>query len=90
MSTQTSTLRELDTRVNDGIEVRLLWAEGEDQLSVAVADSRSGESFSIQVPEGASAIDVFHHPYAYAAWRGAKTTAGLPQTDSDESLPLAA
>jgi hypothetical protein len=33
---------------------------------VAVADSRSGESFEVQAP-AEKALDVFQHPFAYAA-----------------------
>lgn len=88
MTTHPTTLRELDTRVNNGIHVRLLWSEAEGQLSVAVVDTRTGEAFSIEVPDGASARDVFHHPYAYSAWHGVKTTASAPTEDS--KCPLAA
>ena len=44
-------LRELHHRVTDGIDVRLLWDERDDER----------------------ALDVFHHPYAYARWRGIDT-----------------
>ena len=64
-SNQTS-WRELDSRVNDGIEVRLLWSSADGNLSVAVNDSRTGQSFSVDVPDAKSSLDVFHHPYAYA------------------------
>jgi hypothetical protein len=59
------TLRELDHRVNDGIDVWLLWRSTDDRLLVAVADARQGEGFMIDVEDGESALDVFHHPYAY-------------------------
>ena len=36
---------------------------------VAVNDSKTGDSFSLEVHEGERALDVFHHPYAYAASR---------------------
>lgn len=65
-SNQTS-LRELDSRVNDGIEVRLLWSSTDGRLSVAVNDTRTGQTFSVDVPDDARSLDVFHHPYAYAA-----------------------
>ena len=61
------TARELDTRDNDGLVVRLLWHEQEDSITVAVTDTRGGESFNIPVREGQRPLDVFHHPYAYAA-----------------------
>ena len=69
MSATTTTLtRELDRRESDGIEVRLLWRPHDDVALVAVADARTGEAFSIEVREGERALDVFHHPFAYAAW----------------------
>ena len=62
---QTST-RELDYRVNDGIEVRLLWSSDDGHLSVSVNDTRTGQEFSVDVPDQTRPYDVFHHPYAYA------------------------
>lgn len=63
------TMRELDSRSADGLQVRLLWSETDDRVMVAVADSKSGDDFSIDVRDGDNALDVFQHPYAYAAWR---------------------
>jgi hypothetical protein len=68
--TETTTLtRELDQRVSDGIEVRMLWRERDDAVFVTVSDARSGDSFSLDVRPGERAMDVFHHPYVYAAAR---------------------
>jgi hypothetical protein len=61
-----STLTELDHRSADGIEVSLLWSRPTNRLLVAVEDSRSGESFELPVP-AEKALDVFQHPFAYAA-----------------------
>jgi hypothetical protein len=61
----TAELRELDHRVSDGIDVRLLWRPHDDRVLVAVADSKTGESFTIEVGAGQRALDVFHHPFAY-------------------------
>lgn len=68
-------LRELDHRTTDGIDVRLFWHEGDDRVLVAVTDAKTGERFTVDVPEGERALDVFHHPYAHAAWRGIDTDA---------------
>ena len=57
-------IRELDHRHSDGIDVRLLWNSWTDQVSVAVEDRRSGETFVLEVPS-AEARDAFAHPYAY-------------------------
>jgi YD repeat-containing protein len=65
-----ATVRELAYRHADGIEVRLLWNSADNALSVAVADSRTGDSFRLAVDERERALDVFEHPYAYAANRG--------------------
>jgi len=58
--------RELDSRFRDGIDVRLLWDSEDGRVMVAVTDTRTGEVFEIDVPDHARALDVFHHPYAYA------------------------
>ena len=57
--------RELDSRSVDGIEVTLLWSNRTNALSVAVNDLRTGEAFTLPA-DPANALDVFHHPYAYA------------------------
>jgi hypothetical protein len=63
-------IRELDRRSNGEAHVSLLWREGDDRLFVAVVDGRQGEVFRLEVREGERPLDVFHHPYAYAAWHG--------------------
>jgi hypothetical protein len=76
-------LRELDRRSNHGIEVALLWRKLDDRLIVTLSDARTGSAFEILVRDGERPLDVFHHPYAYAAQRRIDTTAG-------ETLPWAA
>ena len=61
-----TTLTELHHRSADGIEVSLLWSRVTNALTVAVEDSRSGVSFEVPAPAD-KALDVFEHPYAYAA-----------------------
>ena len=39
---------------------------------MAVTDVKSAEAFQIEVRAGERALDVFHHPYAYAAWHGVR------------------
>jgi hypothetical protein len=60
-----STVRELDCRTNDHIEVRLLWHSPTDSVSVSVHDTRYGESFQFDVAP-ALALEAFRHPFAYA------------------------
>jgi hypothetical protein len=61
-----TSMRELNSRTSDGIQVRLLWCTGNGRVFVAVNDRKSGDAFSVAVPEGKRALDVFHHPYVYA------------------------
>jgi len=58
--------RELAHRVNDGLEVTLLWHPATDELKVCVCDQRRGAYFEIR-PERHLALDVFYHPYSYAS-----------------------
>ena len=62
------TMRELDSRFSDGILVRLLWDEEDGRVAVAVEDTKIRERFVVDVRDGENALDVFKHPYAYAAW----------------------
>ena len=57
-------MTELAHRNTDGIEVALLWNRSSGRLIVAVADSRSGESFTVDAPAD-RALDVYNHPFAY-------------------------
>jgi hypothetical protein len=58
--------RELAYRAGDGLKVALLWRQADNRLTVSVADSRTGDSFELPArPE--NALDVFHHPFAYAS-----------------------
>jgi phage-related protein len=59
-------IRELDRRHNDGIDVRLLWNQTDDQIVVSVLDAKTGDAFTIDV-EAREALDAFRHPYAHLA-----------------------
>ena len=61
---------ELAQREFDGISVALYWTRGTDVVAVAVEDARTGGSFELVVAENERALDVFHHPFAYARARG--------------------
>ena len=43
-----TTTRELHSRVSDGIHVRMLWNEHDGRVSVAVADSKTGDAFAVE------------------------------------------
>ena len=70
IATTLTDTRELDYRTADGVEVALLWHASANFLSVVVSDTRIGEFFEVVLDERDDAMDVFHHPYAYAAHRG--------------------
>jgi hypothetical protein len=72
----TELVRELDHRVSDRIDVWLRWRTSDDLLFVEVADGRTGDRFVVEVLDGDRPLDVFHHPYAYAAVRGTDLGAG--------------
>ncbi len=58
--------RELAQRESDGLRVSLLWRPQTNELSVWVRDWRTGDDFELDVG-GHDPMDVFEHPYAYAA-----------------------
>jgi hypothetical protein len=57
--------RELARRTSDGVDVTLYWHPTLDELVVSVWDERHGVYFELR-PERYLALDVYHHPYAYA------------------------
>jgi hypothetical protein len=61
----TDAMEELDYRESDGIAVSLLWSRDSNHLNVVVEDRRVGESFALAC-RADNALEVFHHPYAYA------------------------
>ena len=69
-TTATQPAKELAFREADGLEVALLWHQHEGFVSVTVDDSKTGEVFELVLAEDDDALDVFHHPFAYAARRG--------------------
>jgi hypothetical protein len=62
----TGNLEELDYRESNGIAVLLLWERHQNRLSVVVEDTELGETFTIAARPD-NALDVFQHPFAYAA-----------------------
>jgi hypothetical protein len=61
--------KELAQRESDGISVTLVWHSVSGRLSVSVSDWRTGEAFDLDA-SARNALDVFRHPFAYAAVRG--------------------
>ena len=65
MFTTTETVvRELDRRINDGFDVRLLWHSQTHRVFVNV-EGRHGDSLEFEVAP-ADALEAFYHPFAYA------------------------
>jgi hypothetical protein len=60
--------RELAQRLSGTDEVLLLWHPEIDRVELSVSDVTTGEGFHIEVAPG-TAMDAFHHPYAYAGRR---------------------
>lgn len=77
--------RELDTRTSDGIHVHLLWHPHDARVSVAVHDTKSGDAFELPVSDASRALDVFHHPYAYAAGAAPALPSSLPAAVASRS-----
>jgi hypothetical protein len=59
---------DLANRTNDGLDVTLWWTPADDTVSVEVLHLASDASFELAV-DRSSALDAFHHPFAYAARR---------------------
>ena len=83
-----ATTHELHSRVNDGIHVRLLWRSDDDHLWVSVTDTKRREQFGVEVSDRRRALDVFHHPYAYAAHYGVETNTTREGATAEFSVAL--
>jgi hypothetical protein len=75
-------LKELAFRAAGGLEVSLVWNAEAGRLAVSVYDARSGDVFDVPAPSD-RALDVFYHPYAYAARHGIEY--GVPSVGLDDS-----
>jgi hypothetical protein len=73
---------ELHARTTDGIDVRLLWHKAADRVTVTAHDTRTGEILEVAVRDHEQALDVFNHPYAYAAFHGVE-----PRPETRELTP---
>jgi hypothetical protein len=60
------TVTELAHRTSNGLDVILLWSRRTGRLIVSVTDIRTDEAFTVDAPRQ-RALDVYHHPFAYAA-----------------------
>jgi hypothetical protein len=80
---------ELASRASNGIEVALLWNRRADDLRVCVTDTHTGIYFELAA-ERDNALDIFHHPYAYAADRGINYDPVCASPSEPEQLSLRA
>ena len=62
--------KELAARHAGTTEVALLWSKWAHRAAVAVLDEGTGEYFELEIGEDDDPLDLFNHPYAYAAARG--------------------
>jgi hypothetical protein len=77
---------ELAVREQNGISVRLLWTRGTTLLAVEVVDERNGDSFELVLEPDEAPLDVFYHPYAYAAARGLEL--GTSAREQEETVDV--
>ena len=70
---------ELAHRESGSTHIALLWSREDATLTVSVVGSSPDDSFELEAAE-ATALDVFYHPYAYAARREAGCQA-IDQTE---------
>ena len=56
-----------NSRSRVGVDVALLWRRCDNTAFVAVVDHRTGDELSLDVNEDDNALDIFDHPFAYAA-----------------------
>lgn len=68
-----TSIRELNSRLTDGLQVRLLWDADDGRLWVTVLHTRMGHLFNVEVGADERPLDVFNHPFAYAAHHGIDT-----------------
>jgi hypothetical protein len=60
------TTKELATRSGDGVVVSLFWQDSNDELTVVVDDTRTGEQIRLPA-QRENCLEVFYHPFAYAS-----------------------
>jgi hypothetical protein len=65
LASPSTSVRELDSRRTDGIQVDLLWDPTDNTTWVAVDDTKTGEAFAFRVAPS-DALEAFRHPFASA------------------------
>jgi len=77
--------RELDRRVNGGLEITLYWHPADNETSVDVYHQATGETIAFPVPAD-RALDAFHHPFVHLAERDAAARGSDTYPDFNEAL----
>lgn len=78
------TILELDHRSSGSLDVSLFWNRETNGLFVQVIDWADEDDFSVPVAP-ASALQAFHHPYAYAPPRRLAELCDVPELEAVES-----
>ena len=66
------TPKELASRSTGTADVVLFWSKRTHRAAVAVDHNATGDHFELIVGAADDPLDLFEHPYAYAAWRKRK------------------
>jgi hypothetical protein len=80
-----TSMRELNYRLVNGLQVQLWWDPETDCVWVSVHDARTGNRFLIEVRDGERPLDVFHHPFAYAPGEELAAVLAGPRETSTEA-----
>jgi hypothetical protein len=64
------TPKELASRHSGTTEVSLFWSRRRHRAAVAVFDEATGDYFELPIGEQDDPLELFNHPFAYAASRG--------------------
>ena len=65
------TARELDSRRSGSTEVALVWSKRRQCTAVTLTDDATGEVVELVAAPGVDPLDLYEHPWAYAARRRA-------------------
>ncbi len=68
------TPKELASRHSGTTEGALLWSRRRHGAAVAVFDEATGDHFELPIGEQDDPLELFNHPFAYAALRGLATS----------------
>lgn len=64
------TPKELASRHSGTVEISLLWSKRTHRAAVTVEDAATGDVIELPLDAADDPLDVYNHPYVYAAARG--------------------